>query len=240
MVDYEFEYKLDPEGPKGISIESWLDKDKLGLVLVDFQNYWLDEKYGSESEIVWQEGSTKGYVFERYKKTVLPNVLKLIKRSRELGLKLIYLRNASRNKKLLDIMGVLRKVFANELKDRNNVPYHMYDKEDASQIVKDIEPQEEDIVITKASMSAFASSDIDGVLRGNGISSLIFCGGYTDACVDSTVRSAIDRGYLCTVVGDACISNIEEDHLATLRILDKYFAWVTDTEEVLDYLDFLP
>ena len=233
MPDFDFNYKLDPEGPKGISVDSWLDKSKLGLVLVDFQNYWLDKDYGSESEIVWKEGSTRGYVFDRYKKVVLPNVLRLIKKFRELDLKIIYLRNASRSKKLLDVKGVLKKVFAYELKDKNNKPYHMYNEEYASQIVKDIKPKEEDLIITKASMSAFNSSDIDGILRSNGISSLIFSGGYTDACVDSTVRGAIDRGYLCTVIEDACISNEEEDHLATLRILDKYFTWVTNTEEVI-------
>lgn len=233
MPDFEFSYVLDPEGPKGISVDSWLDKGKLGLVLVDFQNYWLDENYGSESEIVWKEGSTRGYVLNRYKKLVLPNVLKLIKKFRELNLKIIYLRNASHSKKLLDIKGVLKKVYAYELKDKNDKPYYMYDDDYASQIIKDLKPAEEDIIITKASMGAFGSSDIDSILRNNGISNLVFSGGYTDACIDSTVRGAIDRGYLCIVAEDACVSNIEEDHLATLRILDKYLTWVTDTKNIL-------
>ncbi len=236
MINFEFSYKHDPNGPKGISIDSWLDKKRSALLLVDFQNYWLDKKYGSESEIVWREGSTMGYVFKRYEKIVLPNVLKLIKRFRDLELKIIYLRNASHNKKLLDVKGVLRKIYAHELKDVKNNPYHMYSKEHASQIVKEIKPMDRDIIITKTSMGAFGSSDIDGILRCNGISSLIFCGGYTDACVDSTVREAVDRGYLCSVVEDCCISNNEEDHKAALKILDKYLSWVTNTEIILDNL----
>jgi nicotinamidase-related amidase len=109
----------------------------------------------------------------------------------------------------------------------------MLEDEYASQIIKELEPEREDIIITKASLGAFNSSDIDGVLKSNGISCLVFAGGYTDACVDSTVRGAIDKGYLCTVAEDACLSNVEADHLASLRILDKYFAWVTKTEDIL-------
>jgi nicotinamidase-related amidase len=109
----------------------------------------------------------------------------------------------------------------------------MHDKEYASQIIKKLEPEEEDIIITKVSMGAFSSSDINGILRSNEISSLVFSGGYTDACVDSTVREAADRGYLCTVAEDACISNVEEDHNAALKILDKYFIWVTGTDKIL-------
>ena len=93
----------------------------------------------------------------------------------------------------------------------------MYSEEYASQIVEDLKPEAGDIVITKSSMSAFSSSDIDEILQNNGISCLVFSGGYTDACVDSTVRAAIDRGYLCTIAEDACISNIEEDHTAAFK-----------------------
>jgi hypothetical protein len=53
--------------------------------------------------------------------------------------KIIYLRNASSNKKLLDIKGVLRKIFAYELKDANGKSYHLYNNDYASQIVDDVE-----------------------------------------------------------------------------------------------------
>jgi nicotinamidase-related amidase len=96
-----------------------------------------------------------------------------------------------------------------------------------------VAPVAGDIVVSKTSMGAFGSSDIEGILRGNGIESLVIAGGYTDACIASTVRGAYDRGFLCTVVEDACISNVEADHAATIRILEKYFAWVTKTKEVV-------
>ena len=82
-------------------------------------------------------------------------------------------------------------------------------------------------------MGAFNSSDLDGILRSNGIENLVFAGGYTDACIASTVRGAYDCGFLSIVIEDACVSNSQEDHNATIRILEKFFAWVTTTEEML-------
>jgi nicotinamidase-related amidase len=234
MSSYTFQYKLDPEGPKGIAIDSWLDRTKLGLVLVDYQNYWLDDSFGSESEIVWKTDSTKNYVFDRYRNIVLPNTLKLINLFRNLNLRIVYLRNASFDKNLQDIKGVLKKVYAYELKDTKGNIYHMNADEYASQIVADLAPENGDIVISKTSMGAFAASDIERILRSNGIEALVFAGGYTDACISSTVRGAYDRGFLCTVIEDACISNIEEDHKATIRILEKYFAWVISATDLIE------
>ena len=112
----------------------------------------------------------------------------------------------------------------------------MYNDEYASQIVADLTPDDGDIIVSKTSMGAFTSSDIDGILRSNGIENLVFAGGYTDACIASTVRGAYDRGFLCIVIEDACISNIEEDHVATIRILEKYFAWVISTTHLIEKL----
>ena len=137
---FTFPYELDPEGPHGIARESWLDRNRIGLVLVDYQNYWLDMEYGSASDIVWKKNSTKNYVFERYTTVILPNTLKLIKKFRDLGLQIIYLRNASFNKELLDIRGVLKKVYAYDLADVRGRPYHMYQDEYASQIIDDLGP----------------------------------------------------------------------------------------------------
>jgi nicotinamidase-related amidase len=76
-------------------------------------------------------------------------------------------------------------------------------------------------------------------------------GGLTDACVASSVREAFDRGYLCTVAEDACLSSSEEDHDAALRSLRssseedhdaalrslrKFYAWVTSTAEIISFL----
>jgi nicotinamidase-related amidase len=231
MQDFKFPYKLDKDGPRGISVESWLDKEKLGLVLNDFQNFCTVPLYGE----VWNKNDN-GYFFKRYREVVLPNTLKLLKRSRELGIRIIYTRLVSFQKDLSDIPGIARKALALDLKDTENKPYHLYDFEFDGQISDEVKPEEPDIIISKTSSGVFNSSDIDNILRNNGISALIFTGGITDACLSSSVRGAYDRGYLCTVAEDACISDIETDHKYAIRLLSKHYAWVTDTDTILNYL----
>lgn len=74
-------------------------------------------------------------------------------------------------------------------------------------------------VIDKPGYSAFAHTDLDLLLRNRGIRELIICGVTTEVCVSSTLRSAVDLGYACTVVGDACGSAYPELHDAALAMV---------------------
>ena len=121
--------------------------------------------------------------------------------------------------------------------DADGNRWTLYVDDKASLIEKRLEPSQEDIVVYKGGSGAFCSSELDLILRSNNISRLIFTGGLTDACVSSSLRQAWDRGYLCTIPEDACISSCKEDHEAEIRILGKYYAWVAATDELLIKLD---
>ena len=54
----------------------------------------------------------------------------------------------------------------------------------------------------------------------------------TDQCVDMAVRDAADRGYLVTLVDDACATYTPERHQAALRAYGGY-CWITDTDTVV-------
>jgi nicotinamidase-related amidase len=74
-------------------------------------------------------------------------------------------------------------------------------------------------VIDKPSYSAFAHTDLDLLLRNRGIRELIICGVTTEVCVFSTLRGAVDLGYACTLVSDACGSAYPELHDAALAMV---------------------
>ena len=233
MSDYKYDYVLDKNGPKGVSVESWLENNKLALIIIDIQNYITNRKYRGK----YSSDGADDYYYNRLENTVLPNILKIIKRFREHGIKIVYTRIASQSKRLEDVPGLGRKYLA----DKNNLDedgkrWTLYCDEHSSEVDKRIEPLPEDIVIMKTGSGAFSSSEIDLILRNNNISRLVFTGGLTDACISSTVRGAFDRGYLCTIVEDACITSTEVDHEAALRSLDKFYGWVTSTEDLLSRL----
>lgn len=93
-------------------------------------------------------------------------------------------------------------------------------------------PLENEIVLPKTSSGVFNSTAIDYVLRNLDTRHLIICGVVTDQCVDMAVRDAADRGYLVTLVEDACATHSPERHQACLEAI-KGYCWITDTNTVL-------
>jgi nicotinamidase-related amidase len=213
-VNYKYSFDLDPDGPKGISIKSWLNPDKLALLIIDVQNYITSEEYSGQ----YSSSSNEDY-YKRIENTSLPNIKKLINVFKKSNLQIIYTRNASINKFNLDVPGLSKMRYSEELKDAKGNNYHLLEDEFGSKIDKRIEPCEKDIVLLKTSSGAFCSSNIDLILRNNNISSLVITGGLTDACVSTSVREASDKGYLCIVLEDACICSSVEDHKAALKSL---------------------
>ena len=85
-------------------------------------------------------------------------------------------------------------------------------------------------------MSAFAGTDLDMILRANGIETLVLAGIATSGVVLSTVRHAADADYRLVVVGDCCADRDPEVHRV---LVEKVFArqtTVTTAEAVVGAL----
>ena len=80
----------------------------------------------------------------------------------------------------------------------------------ATEIHPAIAPQPTDIVVTKRRVSAFSGSDLEVVLRAQGIAHLVLCGIATSGVVLSTLREAADKDYQLTVLSDCCVDGDEE------------------------------
>jgi len=83
-----------------------------------------------------------------------------------------------------------------------------------------VAPLAGEIVVTKHRVSAFAGTDLDLMLRANGIETLILTGIVTSGVVLSTLRHAADADYRLLVVGDCCSDGDEEAHRV---LLEKVF-----------------
>jgi nicotinamidase-related amidase len=232
---YFFDFIQDKNGPHKIARKSYLEIEKLALLVIDMQNYMIDHLYTGK----WSSRGSGDYYYNRAEKTVIPNIIKLINFFRKKHSKIIYTRITSSNKNFADVPSTAKKNLVDEDNiDINGNRWTLYVEDNASLIEQRLKPSSDDIVIFKGGSGAFCSSEMDLILRSNNISRLIFTGGLTDACVSSSLRQAWDRGYLCTVAEDACIASCKEDHDAEIRILGKYYAWVTNTDEILKYLNF--
>jgi nicotinamidase-related amidase len=83
-----------------------------------------------------------------------------------------------------------------------------------------LQPQAGEIVIDKPGYSAFEHTALGQVLTTRGVDTLILTGITTEVCVSSTLRTAVDRGYRCFTVADACASSDAHLHAAALRMID--------------------
>lgn len=73
-----------------------------------------------------------------------------------------------------------------------------------SEIAPVIDRLDSDIVIDgKSSIDAFAGTNLDFVLRAHGITTIALAGQLTNICIESTMRSAYDKGYRVFGITDA-------------------------------------
>ena len=70
--------------------------------------------------------------------------------------------------------------------------------------IDEFQPLDGEVVLDKPGNSSFYATDLEQILRANGIRNLIIFGVTTDVCVSSTLRDANDRGFDCLVIRDAC------------------------------------
>jgi len=82
-----------------------------------------------------------------------------------------------------------------------------------------LRPVAGEIVIDKPGYSAFAQTTLQQVLTKRGIQTLILTGVTTEVCVSSTLRTAVDLGYRCITVSDACASGDPALHKASLAMI---------------------
>jgi ureidoacrylate peracid hydrolase len=87
-----------------------------------------------------------------------------------------------------------------------------------AQIIDELTPAAGDIVIEgKRGLDAFASTNLDFILRSKGISTVALGGFLTNCCVESTMRSAYENGYWVITLSDCVAATSVEEHENALK-----------------------
>jgi ureidoacrylate peracid hydrolase len=108
----------------------------------------------------------------------------------------------------------------------------------SSDIVSELTPRADDIVIYKTRFSGFYKTDLDETLKRLGVRRLIVTGCTTSICVESTVRDAMFRDYLPVLLADCMSEPIGEglprsNHEASLLSVETLLGWVATSDQVL-------
>jgi len=87
--------------------------------------------------------------------------------------------------------------------------------------------------IVKHKFDAFFETDLDTILRHNEVDTVIITGTATNACCESTARSAFMRDYKVVFPSDLNATFNEDMHQATLKNIDLLFGRVVSSHELL-------
>jgi len=181
------------------------------LVVIDMQRDFLDPG---------------GYIAKsgvdvRVLRSAIPNVRRLLDAGRSAGIRIIHTREGHRPD-LSDLNAAKARRAAGvgaAIGSRGPLGRLLIRGERGHDIIDELGPLPTEVVIDKPGFGAFYATDLELVLRSWGISALILAGVTTDVCVHSTLREAIDRGFECQTVGDACAAADPAIHQAMLACI---------------------
>ncbi len=104
-------------------------------------------------------------------------------------------------------------------------------------VVDEIYPADDDYIVEKYGYSAFKNTNLQDILRSEGINSVIVVGTVTQICVADTVHDAFALGIKVLVVSDCVTSFMADLQTAFLKNFEMKFAWVKDSGEVLKMIE---
>ena len=105
------------------------------------------------------------------------------------------------------------------------------------EIVGEMAPSGEDIVLEgKRGLDAFGSTNLDFILRSKGIQTVVLAGFLTNCCVESTMRSAYEKGFEVYTLTDAVGATSLEEHASAIKFDYPMFSKPITSDEFVEAL----
>lgn len=186
-------------------------RGRAALLVIDVQNGSFNKREAERHPEFYSVASSR----------TIPNVRRLIAACRQVGVEVVYtvIENLTRDGRDRSLDYKLSGFF--------------YAKGSwEAQVLAEVAPQGDELVLPKTSSSVFNSTVLDYVLRNIGIEDVFVVGFLTDQCVDHAVKDGADRGYYMTCVHDACMAESRARHEAALACFKGYCRMV-DTEQAV-------
>lgn len=195
------------------------------FIIVDAQNAVLHEKGIDADWGVWK------FAQER---RMVKSTVKAIEKFRAADIPIIFVITYSRPQISQTLNANLPDVdFWKPIKGLDFTEMTPEDIEFQGKVIDEFTPHPEDIIVTKLhTMSGFHNTDLDRILKTLNCDTLLFAGAVTNLCVESTVRSAFDRGYNCVVLSDCVAAMNEEAQSFALDVIFPILGQVCSSEEV--------
>lgn len=195
-----------------------LSAEETALVLIEFQN-----------EFTTEGGALHDAVKECMEKTgTLENARKVMDAARSAGCKIIHLPimfDEGHNELSTNSYGILAGIKEGGLFKAG---------EFGSDFCEMMKPADSDIVTKgKVGLCGFASTNLDFILRHNNIRNVVLGGFLTNCCVESTMRTAYEKGYKVYTMKDCCAATSVEGQEAAYEHTFGMFSTPTTSSEII-------
>jgi len=149
-----------------------------------------------------------GAEYQKRAQAIIPPLARLLEAAREAGILVIYATDA-------------HQAGDTELK---KWPPHAMKGTRQAEIVAGLKPGPTDVVLDKQTYSPFLSTELEAILRREGVSRLYITGLHTDCCARHTSGDAFQKGFDLVWVTDGMQAFTDEAHQAGLEYFKAWYA----------------
>ena len=184
------------------------DPQRTAVIVVDMQNGFCHPE---------------GSLYAPNSEAAIAPCTDLLKRAREAGASVVFTRDVHPPEQFED---------AHYYDEFDRWGEHVVEGSWETDIVDELTPETDDLVVEKHTYDAFYETQLEGWLEAHGIDDLVLCGTLANVCVLHTASSAGLRDFRPVLVEDA-VGSIEESHREyALEHADWLFGEVTERETI--------
>jgi nicotinamidase-related amidase len=207
------------------TLEELVDPRYTALVVVDMQNDFCSTGFNFDQQ---------GIDISMYPEMV-PRLKHLIEGARAASLPVIYIMMTRLPDSKIESPAQLRFTMRLHFATRGPLQPLQYTVEgtEGQQIIPELIPKPGDLVVRKYRSSGFWGTNLDMLLRSNGIKSIVVTGATTEGCVESTARDGLFNDYYVIVPEDCVASDDPLQHDASLLLMRHRFD-VVQSREILE------
>lgn len=194
------------------------------LMIIDVQPNYVGEDVPIEQQLErWPSGGGSAAW------AAIRNIQRVREAARAAGVPVFYSRNVQ--KKTIAFDGFATKTNRDQSKYLEGRP--------ETQIVPELAPADNELVIDKAYASVFYGTPLQSYLVKLGIDTLIIVGGSSSGCCRATAVDAVTRNYNVAMIEDAVYDRIQLSHKAALLDLWMKYCDVVDSDNIMNYFQSL-
>ena len=206
------------------TVAELVDRKHTALVIVDMQNDfcktgWAFDRLGIDLSMY---------------PSMIPRLSRLLSGARNVGVPVFYIQMTVLPGRISESPAQIRFNLRLHLESHGATQPLLYTIEGTpgQEIIAELTPEPGDLIVRKYRSSGFWGTNLDLLLRSNGIESVIVTGCTTEGCVESTARDALFNDYYVVLPEDCLASDDRRQHEASLFLMRHRFD-VVSSDDIL-------